>query len=49
MYDHSMDKKGNKWLAGEKLKTLNIKEMPEYIISNLEKYKAWLDLEIEQI
>ena len=48
MYDHSMDKKGNKWLAGEKLRTLNIKEMPEYIISNLEKYKVWLDLEIEQ-
>ena len=45
MYDHSMDKKGNKWFEGEKLQTINIKEMPEYILKNIEKYKDWLDLE----
>ena len=26
MYDHLMDKKGNKWFEGEKLQAINIKE-----------------------
>ena len=45
MYDHSMDKKGNKWGEGEKLQTTRIEEMPEYILKNIEKYKYWLDTE----
>jgi beta-1,4-mannosyl-glycoprotein beta-1,4-N-acetylglucosaminyltransferase len=45
MYNHSMDKRGNKWGEGEKLKTILIEEMPEYILKNIEKYKYWLDTE----
>tara|TARA_B100001123_G_scaffold428387_1_gene545223 strand:- start:203 stop:985 length:783 start_codon:yes stop_codon:yes gene_type:complete len=44
MYDHTADKKNdNKWGDGEKLKTVNISEMPKYIINNVDKYKKWLD------
>ena len=43
MYDHSMDKKKDKWGEGEKLIATKIEEMPEYIIQNVEKYKSWLD------
>ena len=43
MYNHSVDKKGNKWGEGDDLKTLNLDEMPRYIIENYEKYKPWLD------
>ena len=45
MYDHSIDKRGNKWGEGEKLQTTRIEEMPEYILKNIEKYKYWLDTE----
>ena len=45
MYDHSMDKKENKWGEGKKLQTTRIEEMPEYILKNIEKYKYWLDTE----
>jgi beta-1,4-mannosyl-glycoprotein beta-1,4-N-acetylglucosaminyltransferase len=45
MYNHSMDKRGNKWGKGEKLQTIRIEEMPEYILKNIEKYKYWLDTE----
>jgi len=44
MYNHSIDKKGNKWGEGEKLLTISINEMPKYIKENLEKYKPWLEL-----
>jgi len=44
MYDHSVDKKGNKWKKGRKLKQTKIDEMPEYILKNIEKYKSWLEL-----
>ena len=44
MYNHSIDKRGNKWGEGEKLKPIKIEEMPEYIIQNINKYKSWLDL-----
>ena len=44
MYNHAMDKKENKWGEGEKLETLNVEEMPEYILKNIEKYKSWLDI-----
>ncbi len=45
MYDHSIDKRGNKWGEGEKLQTTRIEDMPEYILKNIEKYKYWLDTE----
>tara|TARA_Y100000590_G_scaffold414578_1_gene511592 strand:+ start:10 stop:891 length:882 start_codon:yes stop_codon:yes gene_type:complete len=45
LYDHSIDKKGQKWGFGEKLKSININEMPEYIFKNVKKYKYWLDFE----
>ena len=44
MYDHSKDKKGDKWGSGKKLETLSIDKMPKYISQNLSKYKSWLDL-----
>ena len=45
MYNHSMDKRGNKWGEGEKLQTIRIEEMPEHILKNIKKYKYWLDVE----
>jgi len=44
MYNHSMDKKEKKWGKGEKLEKMNLKEMPNYILENLEKYKNWVEL-----
>ena len=43
MYDHSVDKSGDKWGDGEKLESLKLKEMPKYIEDNYQKYKLWLD------
>jgi len=43
IYDHSIDKKENKWKKGKKLKKSELKEMPEYVNKNIEKYKDWLD------
>ena len=43
MYNHAMDKKSNKWGQGEKLKKININEMPKYVIENADAYKAWLE------
>ena len=44
MYDHSIDKKDNKWGSGKNLHQTELNEMPKYIKENLEKYKPWLDL-----
>ena len=44
MYNHSLDKKEDKWGKGEKLITLELKEMPKFIKENIEKYKNWLDI-----
>ena len=44
MYNHSLDKKVEKWGLGEKLIKTKIEEMPSYVLENLEKYKTWLDL-----
>jgi len=44
MYNHSVDKKGNKWGEGDELKVLKLDEMPKYIKENQDKYKVWLDL-----
>ena len=43
MYNHSIDKKTNKWGEGEKLQTIAMGELPKYINENFEKYKSWLD------
>ena len=43
MYNHSIDKKGNKWGEGAKLQSTKLKEMPKYIVENAEKYRPWLD------
>ena len=43
MYNHTIDKKDFKWKEGEKLETLQLKEMPKYISDNYDKYKLWLD------
>jgi len=43
MYNHFIDKKGQKWGEGEKLQTTKLDEMPKYIIENTERYRSWLD------
>ena len=43
MYNHSIDKKGNKWSDGERLQPLSLHEMPKYIVQNYEIYKPWLE------
>ena len=43
MYNHSVDKKDNKWVGGGKLVTSKLEDLPEYINENYEKYKLWLD------
>ena len=44
MYNHSIDKKGNKWGKGKKLEKMDLNKMPNYILNNLEKYKNWLEI-----
>ena len=44
MYNHSLDKKKNKWGQGEKLEKIDLKKMPSYILDNLEKYKSWIEI-----
>ena len=43
MYDHNVDQKGYKWSGKSMLKKIENKLLPEYVFSNLEKYKNWLD------
>jgi len=43
MYDHNVDQKGYKWSGKSILKNINLKLLPEYISSNLNKYSDWLD------
>ncbi len=43
MYDHNVDQKGYKWSGKSILKKINLNLLPDYIISNLNKYDAWLD------
>ena len=43
MYNHSIDKKNNKWGEGEKLFKVDINNLPKYIRENIDKYKNWLD------
>ncbi len=43
VYDHNIDQKGYKWSGKSKLKKVNNNILPNYIVSNLEKYRNWLD------
>ena len=43
MYDHNIDQKGYKWSGKSRLKKIENKYLPNYLSSNLEKYKNWLD------
>ena len=42
IYDLSVDQRQNK-LGGKKLETYPIKNLPKFLIDNLEKYKEWID------
>jgi len=42
-YDHSLDKKGNKWGASVSLKKVDEKYLPSYLRENKSKYKIWFD------
>ena len=43
IYDHNVDQKGYKWSGKSKLKKAQDNVLPNYIFSNLAKYKNWLD------
>ena len=43
MYDHNIDRKGYKWSGKSKLKKISNELLPNYLSSNLSKYKGWLD------
>ena len=44
MYNHSADKKNQKWGVGKKLQKKDLSEMPNYVLNNINKYKLWLDI-----
>ena len=43
IYDHNVDQRQYKWSGKVKLKKIDTTLLPEYIQSNLEKHKDWLD------
>ena len=43
MYDHNVDQRGYKWSGKSMLKKIENRLLPNYISSNLEKFKNWLD------
>jgi beta-1,4-mannosyl-glycoprotein beta-1,4-N-acetylglucosaminyltransferase len=43
VYDHNVDQKSYKWSGKSKLKKIQKKFLPQYINSNLDKYKNWLE------
>ncbi len=43
MYDHNVDQKSYKWSGKAKLKKIEMSLLPDYISSNLSKYRKWLD------
>ena len=43
IYDHNVDSKSYKWSGTVKLKKIDSNLLPKYILSNLKKYKNWLD------
>ena len=42
-YNHSMDKKGNKWNSSISLKKVGDEFLPDYLNKNKSKYKIWFD------
>ena len=42
-YNHSMDKKGNKWNSSISLKKVGDEFLPNYLNKNKSKYKIWFD------
>ena len=42
-YDHSLDKKGNKWGASISLKKVDDEFLPDYLNKDKSKYKIWFD------
>ena len=43
IYDHNVDKRGEKWNSMEILFRIDEKLLPKYIIDNKEKFKDWLE------
>ena len=43
IYDLKVDKSVSKFNKGQKLTTIDLKLLPNYILNNIEKYKLWLD------
>ena len=43
MYDHNIDQREYKWSGKSILKKIDVRELPSYVFSNLDKYKEWLD------
>ena len=43
LYDHSVDKRKDKWRATSKLEKINEELLPEYLKNNKNKFKEWLD------
>ncbi len=43
MYDHNVDQKGYKWSGKSVLRKIDVSQLPDYVVSNKDKYKDWLD------
>ena len=43
IYDLKVDQRISKFNKGQKLATIDLKLLPNYIQNNIEKYKLWLD------
>ena len=43
MYDHNVDQRGYKWSGKAKLKNIDIKNLPDFVVKNLNLYEKWMD------
>ena len=44
LYNHAADKKDeNKWQEGKSLQSVSLKNLPEYITKNHQRFKSWID------
>ena len=43
MYQHNIDKRGNRWGEGSKLEKIDLNFLPDYIKLNLKNFERWLD------
>ena len=43
MYDHNVDQREYKWSGKAILKKIELKNLPSYIINNVDKFENWLD------